>query len=40
MGPNPQFPAELITFTEEILDGKLNILCSDLYWDKIIDYND
>ena len=23
MWPNPQFPADLITFTEEILNGKL-----------------
>ena len=25
---NPQFPAELVTFTEEILNGKLHFLCS------------
>ena len=25
---NPQFPADLITFTEEILNGKLHFLCS------------
>ena len=25
---NPQFPADLITFTEEILNGKLDFLCS------------
>ena len=24
MGPNPQFPADLITFTEKILNGKLH----------------
>ena len=24
MWPNPQFPANLITFTEEILNGKLH----------------
>ena len=24
MWPNPQFPEDLVTFTEEILDGKLN----------------
>ena len=29
MSPNPQFPADLITFTEEILNGKLHCLCSD-----------
>ena len=25
---NPQFPANLVTFTEEILNGKLQFLCS------------
>ena len=25
---NPQFPADLVTFTEEILSGKLYFLCS------------
>ena len=29
MLPNPQFPADLVTFTEEILNGKLHFLCSD-----------
>ena len=28
MWPNPQFPADLATFTGEILDGKLPFLCS------------
>ena len=28
MGSNPQFPADLGTFTEEILNGKLHFLCS------------
>ena len=28
MWPNSQFPADLVTFTEEILNGKLHILCS------------
>ena len=28
MGPNPQFSADLVTFTEEILNGKLHFLCS------------
>ena len=27
MRPNPQFPAALVTFTEEILNGKLQFLC-------------
>ena len=29
MWPNPQFPAHLVTFTEEILNGKLHFLCSE-----------
>ena len=28
MWPNPQFPGNLVTFTEEILNGKLHFLCS------------
>ena len=28
MGPNPQLPADLVKFTEEIRDGKLHLLCS------------
>ena len=28
MRPNPQFPADLVTFTEEILNGKFHFLCS------------
>ena len=28
MWPNPQFPADLVTFTEEILNRKLHFLCS------------
>ena len=28
MWPNPQFPANLVTFTEEILNGKFHFLCS------------
>ena len=28
MWPNPQFPVDLITFIEEILNAKLNFLCS------------
>ena len=31
MWPNPQFPADLVTFTEETLNGKLHFLCSDLF---------
>ena len=29
MWPNPQETADILTFTEEILDGKLQFLCSD-----------
>ena len=28
MWPNPQFEADLVTFTEETLNGKLHLLCS------------
>ena len=28
MSPNPQFPADLVVFTEEILSEKLHFLCS------------
>ena len=28
MRPDPQFPADLVIFTEEILNGKLRFLCS------------
>ena len=29
MWPNPQFPAGLVTITEELLNGKLHFLGSD-----------
>ena len=29
MWPNPQFPADFITFIEDILNGKLHFLCTD-----------
>ena len=29
MWPNPQFPGNLVKFTEEIFNGKLHFLCSD-----------
>ena len=38
MWPNPPFLADVVTFTEEILDGKVHFLCSDekriehLFW--------
>ena len=28
MWPNPQLPADLVTFTEEFLNGKLHFLCN------------
>ena len=31
MWPNLQFPEDLVTFTEEILNGKLHFLCSANY---------
>ena len=31
-GPTPQFPADLVTYTEEILTGKLHFLCSATIW--------
>ena len=31
MWPNSQFPVDLITFTEEIPDGKLHFLCGTNY---------
>ena len=31
MWPNPQFSADLATFTEEMLNGKLHFLCSVIY---------
>ena len=32
MWSNPQFPADLATFTEEILNGKLHFLCSVTFY--------
>ena len=31
MLPNPQFPADLVTFTGETLNGKLYFLRSDMF---------
>ena len=49
MWPNPQFPADLVTFTEEILYGKLSFLCSvkksknyfphKSFIDKVVQFN-
>ena len=33
MRPNPQSPADLVTFTEKILNGKFHFLCSDIFQD-------
>ena len=30
MWPNLQFPVDLVTFTEEIVNEKLHFLCSDI----------
>ena len=30
--PNRQFPADLVTFTEQILNGKRHVLCSLNHW--------
>ena len=32
MWPNPQFPIDLVTFTEEILNWKLHFLCSESFY--------
>ena len=29
MWPDPQFPADLVIYTEKVLDGKLSFLCND-----------
>ena len=34
MWPNPQFPADLVTFTEEILNEKFHFLHSEDNWEK------
>ena len=45
--PSPQFPADLVTFTEDILNGKLHFLCSvwingnntfrKIHWNSILE---
>ena len=32
MWPNPQETADLVTYNEEILNGKFHFLCSDILW--------
>ena len=45
MWPNPQFTTDLVTITEEILNGKLHFLCSDthsvrsIFWIKSLAWN-
>ena len=36
MRPNPQETADLVSFTEQILNGKLHFLCSDRYGTGVI----
>ena len=38
MGAAPQFSADLVTYTEEILNGKVHFLCSDSYFEVIYEY--
>ena len=33
MWPNPKFPVDLVTITEEVHNGKLHSLCSDVRLD-------
>ena len=43
MSPSQQETADLVKFTEEILNGKLHFLCSHMYWagsSEIGFYND
>ena len=37
MWPNPRETADLVTFTEEFLNGKLHFLCSDWNFVEISD---
>ena len=39
MWPNPQETADLVTFTEEIINGKLHFLCSVIKLTKICKEN-
>ena len=38
MWPNPQETADLVTFTEEILNEKLHFLCSVLQEEKLQNF--
>ena len=35
MQPNLRFPADLVTFTEEIPNGELHLLCSACHWEML-----
>ena len=37
---NPQFPADLVTFTEKILNEKLQFLCNDIYVQLLVELFD
>ena len=37
MWPNPQFPADLVTLTEEIVYGKLHFFCAVLIYINSLD---
>ena len=36
MWPNPQLPVDLVTFTEDILNGKLNFLCTTCDYERSV----
>ena len=38
MWPNPQFPADLVTFAEEILNGKLRYLRSVYFSERLNNF--
>ena len=40
MWPNPQVTADLVKFTEEILNGKLLFLCSTVIWEQVLWFSD
>ena len=40
MWPNPQVTADLVKFTEEILNGKLLFLYSTVIWKQILWFSD
>ena len=36
MWPNPHLPADLVTYTEEILNETLHFLCSVEHWPEMV----